>query len=117
MSMLIAPAASIPIGQTPIQLMTTLAAVEAQEASVQNNDSLACVALFSQPTAKVGQQVILAWGSAGAVPQTKDALNEWPLEGASLMSFSTSGTFTYPFKFYDGSGHVTTCSAKITVTK
>ena len=110
-------ASSIPILQTPAQLLTTVAALEAQENSLQNNSPLACAALFGAPSVKVGQQVVLAWGSIGAIQQTKDTLNEWPLDGASTLSFSTAGTFKYPFTFYSASGATTTCAAEITVTQ
>lgn len=115
-SLLVAPIApSIPIGQTPLQLVTTLAAVEAEESAMQSGQSLACAAFFSTSTASVGQQVILGWGSAGAAPQTKDIENMWPLEGAATLSFSKTGIWNYPFTFYSASGGSTTCTAKITV--
>jgi hypothetical protein len=107
----------IPLGPTPAQMLTTVASIEAQEAAITNNESLACIALFSRSTVSVGQQVILAWGSTGAVEQTKDSLNEWPLDGAFTMSFSQTGTLVYPFTFYDPEGNSVTCKASIVVTK
>jgi hypothetical protein len=116
LSFLVAPAtSSIPIGQTPVQLLTTVAAIQAQEVSASSVQPLACAALFSTSTAEVGQQVVLAWGSVGAVLQTKDTENMWPLNGGSLMSFATTGTWSYPFTFYSANGGSTTCTAKITV--
>ena len=118
LSLLVGLATSpISVGQTPVQLLTTVAAIEAQEVSIQNNEALSCVALFSTSTAKIGQQVALAWGSVGAVPQTKDVANMWPLNGGSLMSFATAGTWTYSFTFYSATNATTTCIANILVTK
>jgi len=105
----------IPSGPTPLQLLTRVAALEAQQASMQSGQTLVCAALFSTSTAQVGQQVALAWGSVGSVEQTKDTLNMWPLGGGSLMSFATTGTWSYPFTFYNATGGSTTCTAKINV--
>jgi hypothetical protein len=107
---------AIPIGPTPLQLLTRVAALEAEEASIQSGQALACAALFSAPTVEVGQQVILAWGSVGAMAQTKDTENMWPLDGASTLSFADAGARTYPFTFY-GAGGTVTCNATITVTQ
>ena len=107
---------TIPIGPTPLQLLTRVAALEAEEASIQSGQPLACAALFSAPTVAVGQQVILAWGSVGATQQTTDMENMWPLDGASTLSFADAGSRVYPFTFYGVNGGSVTCEAKITVT-
>lgn len=70
--------------------------------------------LMSTSSVSVGQQAILAWGSVGAVEQTKDAENIRPTDGAQTLLFSQPGTWTYDFTFYGASGATTTCSAKIT---
>jgi len=108
---------SIQIGQTPLQILTTLATVEAQMMSIQNGQALSCVALSSATSTKVGQQVLLAWGSVGAVEQTKDPLNMWPMSGGTTLLFSKPGTWKYSFTFYDATGTSTTCSVKITATE
>jgi hypothetical protein len=107
----------IPIGQTPLQIETTLAAVEAQVMAIQGNQSLLCVAMSSATSTKVGQQVLLAWGSVGAVAQTKDPLNMWAMNGGTTLLFSAPGTWKYSFTFYDATGASTTCSVKITAVK
>lgn len=106
---------AIPTGPTPLQLLTRVAALEAEEASLPNNQPLACAMLPSATTTPVNQQVILAWGSVGAVEQTKDTGNMRPTSGAMTLLFSSSGTWTYSFTFYDAGGKSVSCNAKIKV--
>jgi len=107
----------IPVGPTPPQLLSRVATLEAQEASLQTGESIACAILFNVQSAKVGQQVVLAWGSVGAVDQTKDPENMRPTNGAVTLLFSNSGSWNYSFTFYDANGKSVACSAKILVTK
>jgi Na+-translocating ferredoxin:NAD+ oxidoreductase RnfD subunit len=108
---------SIQIGQTPLQILTTLAAVEAQVTAIQNDQTLSCAILSSATSTKVDQQVLLAWGSVGAVEQTTDTLNMRPLNGGMTLLFAKPGTWKYSFAFYDMTGASTTCSVKITAVK
>ncbi len=118
-SPLTASASAVPIGQTPLQLLTTLAAVEAQEVSLSSGQSLACAALFSAPSVQVGKGVLLAWGSVGAVDPSlsSSSVPMWAPHGGSTMEFSEAGTWTYSFTFYNANNASTTCNAKIVVTK
>ena len=104
----------VPIGQTPLQILTTLAAVEAQVTAIQSGQALSCSALSSATSTKVNEQVLLAWGSVGAVEQTKDTQNIRPLNGGTTLLFAKPGTWKYSFTFYDTTGASTTCSVKIT---
>jgi len=106
---------AIPVEPTPLQLATRVATVEAQVAAMQGGQSLACAMLFSTSSVPVGQEVILAWGSVGAVEQTTDTLNTRPTNGAVTLLFSQAGTWTYSFKFYDASSNSVTCKAQIKV--
>ena len=108
----LATAQTLPVGPTLAQLTTRVAALEAQEAA-SPGQSLVCVALFSAPSVKVGQEVALAWGSVGAVEQTKDTSNMWSLDGGSTLLFSKSGSWIYSFTFYGANGSSTNCSATI----
>lgn len=104
---------AIPVGQTPLQLLTTVAAIEAQEAAIQNNESLACAALFGASSAQVGQPVALAWGSFGAVSNASSSQPTYTPEGATYVTLGKAGTWTYSFTFYGQSGAAVTCTAKI----
>lgn len=114
-SFLVAPAvSSIPLGPNALQLLTTVASLEAQEASIQNNESLACAALFASPTVKVGQPVALAWGSVGAVLSASSSQPTWTPEGATYLTLAQPGTWTYSFTFYGQNGKTVLCTANIT---
>ena len=118
---LITPALALADAQSPFQpsaaqLLTRVAALEAQLASVQKNQPLACAMRFSTPTARIGQEVILAWGSRGAVEQNKDTLNMRATNGAFTMLFSQPGVWRYSFIFYDSSGAAVPCDASIKIT-
>lgn len=107
---------AIPLEPTIAQLATRAAALEAQEASLQSGQPLACAMLFSTSSVSVGQEVILAWGSVGAVEQTKDTENMRATNGAATLTFSKPATWTYVFTFYNESGGSVTCNANIVVT-
>lgn len=106
---------SIPTEPTPLQLATRVAALDATIVAAQNHQSLACALLPSRTSASVGQKAILAWGSVGAVDQTTDIENIRPTNGAIMLLFQSTGTWTYAFKFYDAQGNNVTCSTKIVV--
>ncbi|MDR3571948.1 MAG: hypothetical protein P4L81_07245 [Candidatus Pacebacteria bacterium] len=105
--------------QTVGQLTAIAASLEARQNSISTGEPLACAALFSTTSTKVGQQVSLAWGSVGAVdPLTSSSsVSMWPQQGFSTLSFTKVGTWTYYFTFYNNNAASTTCSAKIAVTK
>lgn len=104
-----------PFTPTPLQLLTRAAALEAQLSSVQSGQTLACAMLSSAATTTVGRDVILAWGSAGAIEQHQDTRNTRPLAGAVTLNFSAPGAWTYAFTFYDSAGRSATCTQKIVV--
>jgi len=119
--LMIAPAfaladTGIPTAPTPLQLITRTAALEAQLASTQSGSALACAMLFSASSTPLGNDVILAWGSTGAVEQAFDTKNMRDTAGAVTLLFDQPGTWTYTFTFYDAARAATTCSAKILVT-
>jgi hypothetical protein len=111
-------APSFPIGPTPAQLLTRVAALQAQEAQAQAGTStVSCASLFSAPKVAVGQTVYVAWGSMGALaPGASSTQSMWPQAGASTLSFQKAGTWTYNFTFYGVQGGTATCTASIRVT-
>jgi hypothetical protein len=106
----------IPVEPTVLQLLTRVAALDAQVAAMQTGKSLSCAMLFSTSSVPVGQGVVLAWGSVGAVEQTKDTENIRAASGASTFLFSEPGNWTYSFIFYAADGGSVACQAKIVVT-
>ena|SRR5665213_591526 len=110
-----ASADGVPTQPTAAQLLTRVAALEALEIAASTTSPVSCAALFSAPSVAIGRTVALAWGSFGATDQTKDTENMWPQNGASMLSFSRAGTWTYDFTFYSASGSSTTCTAQINV--
>jgi hypothetical protein len=110
---------AIPIGQTPVQILTTAAALEAQESAASGDQTLACAALLSAPSVKVNEPVALAWGSIGALnPATASSTQPmWTPDGGTMVSIQTPGPWTYSFTFYSASGASVTCTAKILVTQ
>lgn len=110
---------TIPLGPTPLQMLTVAAQLEAQEAALASGQSLACAAVFSTSSVSVGQNIDLAWGSVGALdPQlASTTLPMWAPEGGSVLSFTQVGTWTYSFTFYSATNATATCTAKVRVTK
>jgi hypothetical protein len=105
----------VPIQPTVSQLLTRVAALNAQ-ISAQAGAPLACAALFSAPQVAIGQTVVLAWGSVGALaPGSDPNQSMWPQDGASVESFDKIGTWTYSFTFYGQSGNTIKCTASVRV--
>jgi len=92
--------------------MTTVAALEAQESVLSSGRTLACAALTSKTSVKVNEPFALAWGSVGAT----QVPGGWTQNGATMVTISHSGAWTYSFTFYSAIGGSTACSAKIIVT-
>ena len=103
---------------TVAQLTARIAALEAQENAAASGQSLACAAVFSAPSVKVGDSVALAWGSVGALdPLTSSSsVPMWSRNGASTLTFAHPATWTYFFTFYDVAGDQKTCYASVRVT-
>src|SRR6185312_15561256 len=101
----------IPIGQTTQQLLTTVAALEAEENATGPGQTLACAVIFSSPTVRVGDHVYIAWGSVGALdPSTSSSsLALWPQHGSADLSFTQPAVWTYSYTFYSQSGATKTC--------
>lgn len=106
----------VPLGQTPLQALTTLAALQAQASSVSSQQALACAALSSEQRVKVGEPVILAWGSVGSSQADAPAGKAtWTQNGAQEVSLGQTGTWTYYFTFYGPASASITCSVQIVV--
>lgn len=105
-----------PFQPTPAQLLTRVATLEAMEAAASSTAPVSCAALFAEPSVNIGDTVLLAWGSIGALPAGSDpAVSMWPQEGASTLSFTQAGTWTYSFTFYGTNNATATCTASVRV--
>lgn len=104
--------------QTSQQIATVAVALEAQIASLQNNSTVACAALFTKPQVHLGEPVVLAWGSVGAMaPGDDSSKSMWSQNGSNVVSLSMAGTWTYSFTFYAKNGGTATCTAQIVAVK
>lgn len=101
------------------RLMTIAAAIEAQVASLESGQSLACAALFSKPLVHLHESVALGWGSVGAIDPQASSTSQpmWAPHGVSTLSFEKAGLWKYSFTFYGQNAASTTCDAKIRVVK
>lgn len=105
-----------PLQPTAQQLMTRVAALQALVAAASSSSPVSCAALFSAPQVKVGDTVIVAWGSVGALPPGSNPnVSMWPQEGASTLSFTKAGYWKYSFTFYAANNATTTCTATVHV--
>jgi hypothetical protein len=106
------------LAQVQIEHLTAIAAaLEAQEAALASGQSIACAALTSAPSVRVGDTVALAWGSVGAMNPADDTSKPmWTQNGVTVLSFDKPGTVIYSFTFYSASGATANCSAKVVVT-
>jgi hypothetical protein len=100
-------------------MLTGVAQLEAKESSLESGEALSCAAVFSTSTVALGQEVDLAWGSVGALDPrfASTTRSMWTPQGASVLSFTQAGTWTYFFTFYSANDASTTCAAKIIVKK
>ncbi len=108
---------SAPFQPTPTQLLTRIAALDAQIAAASSTNPVSCAAVFSAPQVTVGNTVLLAWGSVGSLPQGSiPGVSMWPQAGASTLSFKQAGNWTYSFTFYGANNATATCTASVKVT-
>jgi hypothetical protein len=106
-----------PIQPTAAQLLTRVAALEAQEADLAATSSVACAATTSVATVPVGEPFILAWGSVGAMQSSGSSTQSmWTPAGAQSVTQQTPGNWVYSFTFYGSQGGSATCTATIQVT-